>query len=49
MTLTPSTIRAAAQDAGNKSMRNAGRKVWNEDDYNTACEVFARLSALVLS
>ncbi len=30
-TLTPEIARAAGQDAGNASMRAAGRSVWNED------------------
>jgi hypothetical protein len=34
---------AAGQDAGNRSMREAGRTAWNEDDYNTAAEVANRL------
>ena len=34
---------AAAWDAGNRSMRKAGREVWNEDDYNAACAEFERL------
>lgn len=32
----PSLIRAAAWDAGNRSMMKAGRKVWNRADYNAA-------------
>lgn len=35
---------AAGRDAGNRSMRKAGRTAWNEDDYNAAAEVFARLA-----
>jgi hypothetical protein len=34
---------AAGQDAGNKSMHAAGRTAWNEDDWNRAAEVTARL------
>lgn len=37
---------AAGRDAGNKSMRAAGRTGWNEDDWNVAAEVTARLLAL---
>ena len=32
----PSLIRASAWDAGNASMRAAGRKTWSVDDYNAA-------------
>jgi hypothetical protein len=34
---------AAGQDAGNRSMRDADRTAWNEDDYNTAAKVANRL------
>ena len=34
---------AAAQDAGNRSMRKGGRVAWNDDDYNTMCAEFNRL------
>jgi hypothetical protein len=30
---------AAGQDAGNRSMRKAGRTSWNEEDWNAACSV----------
>lgn len=43
-TLTPALIRAAATDAGNRSMRAAGRKVWSAEDYDAACAEFERLS-----
>ena len=36
-------VRAAAQDAANRQMRAAGRKVWNRADYNLACRTFNRL------
>jgi hypothetical protein len=39
----PSLLRASAWDAGNFSARDAGRKVWNEDDYNAAAETQNRL------
>jgi hypothetical protein len=29
-------------DTGNRSMRKAGRKAWNEDDSNAATEAFNR-------
>ena len=35
--------RAAAHDAGNRSMKAAGRKKWNADDYNAACDELERL------
>jgi hypothetical protein len=34
--LTPALARAAGMDAGNFSMRKAGRTVWSVDDYNAA-------------
>lgn len=43
-TLTPAMIRAAAQDAGNRSMRAAGRSKWSKVDWNAAAAEFARLS-----
>lgn len=45
MILTPAMIRAAATDAGNRSMRAAGRTVWAAEDYDAACAEFERLSA----
>jgi hypothetical protein len=33
---------AASHDEGNRSMRRAGRKRWNRDDYNAACEAMDR-------
>lgn len=43
MEMTESLARAAAQDAGNRSMRKAGRKAWNMDDWNAAWDEFDRL------
>lgn len=43
MTLTKVMAYAAGQDAGNASMRKAGRIEWNEDDFNAAAAEFARL------
>jgi len=37
---------AAAQDAGNRSMRKAGRKRWSSKDYNAACAEFNRILPL---
>lgn len=45
MELTPDLIWAAATDAGNRSMRAAGRKVWNEEDVTAAMTEFYRLAA----
>lgn len=41
--LTESVIRAAAQDAGNRSMRAANRTAWDEDDWNAAAAEYERL------
>ena len=38
-------LMAAAQDAGNRHMRAAGRSVWDESDFEFAAAEFARLSA----
>jgi len=43
VTLTRQLARAAAQDAGNRSMRKAGRNAWNADDYDAAVAEFNRL------
>ncbi len=42
-TLTRDIVYAAAFDAGNRSMRKAGRIVWSEEDFDAAAEAFARL------
>lgn len=34
---------SAGWDAGNRSMRKAGRSKWNDDDWNAACAEFERL------
>jgi hypothetical protein len=36
--------RAAATDAANRRIRSEGRTVWNEEDYNFACQELERLS-----
>jgi hypothetical protein len=46
-TPTPAIAVAAGQDAGNRSMRAAGRTAWNEDDWNAAAAVSDRLFALI--
>ena len=43
MKLTEENARAAAADAGNRSMRAAGRTTWNEEDYHTAASEYERL------
>lgn len=41
--VTPRIVYAAAQDAGNRSMRKAGRSTWNAADRRAADAEFARL------
>ena len=41
--LTYDLAMAAAQDAGNRSMRAGGRVDWNDDDWNAMCAEFDRL------
>ncbi len=41
--LTPEIINAIGRDAGNASMRKAGRKAWNLDDWNAAVAAEAPL------
>jgi len=46
MSLQPLTYKlamAAGQDAGNRHMRRAGRSVWDDSDWDTACAEFARI------
>ncbi len=43
LAMTKSLVRAAAFDAGNRSMRRVGRKAWNEDDLHAAVAEFNRL------
>lgn len=42
-TLTPEIARAAGLDAGNRSMRAAGRTTWSVEDYNAAAAETGRL------
>ena len=44
---TLALARAAGRDAGNASMRRAGRKAWNVDDFEAATDVLIRLHALI--
>lgn len=41
--MTEQLARAAATDAGNRSMRANGRERWNQDDFNAAASEFNRL------
>jgi hypothetical protein len=50
MSRTPMTYKiamAAGRDAGNRSMRKAGRTSWNEDDWNAAAAETERLIRLI--
>jgi hypothetical protein len=40
MTLTYEMAMAAAHDAGNTSMRKAGRTKWDVEDWNIMCRTF---------
>lgn len=41
--ITRELANASAMDAANRQMRKAGRKAWNEDDYNLSVSTFNRL------
>lgn len=41
--LTYDLAMAAARDAGNRSMRAAGRERWSREDYRAAVDEFKRL------
>jgi hypothetical protein len=41
--MTYQLAHAAGMDAGNASMRAAGRQHWNEEDYNACWAEFERL------
>jgi hypothetical protein len=43
ITMTEELARAAATDAGNRSMRANSRTKWNQQDYNAAAIEFRRL------
>ena len=43
ITMTPELAFAAGRDAGDRSMRAAGRTIWNEDDWNAASAEYKRL------
>ena len=38
--MTFELAQAVGADAGDRSMRHAGRTAWSEDDYNAAVEAF---------
>jgi hypothetical protein len=38
--VTRTILWAQATDAGNRSMRAAGRTAWSEEDCNVACEAY---------
>ncbi len=46
--MTYKTAMAAGQDAGNRNMERGERTSWNEDDYNAAAKIVARLLGLVV-
>ncbi len=48
LTTTYKILMAASRDAGNRQMVDAGRTVWNEEDYNFAAAEFARLSGVAV-
>jgi hypothetical protein len=43
ITMTYELAMAAGRDAGNRSMRKAGRSAWSEEDRDAAYEEFERL------
>ena len=43
ITITREIARAAAMDAGDHSMRLAGRTTWSREDYNAMVREFDRL------
>ena len=43
MRLTYEIAMAAGRDAGNRSMRKAGRAAWNREDWDAAAEVTNKL------
>ncbi len=47
MRATQAIAHAAGWDAGNRAMGAAGRRAWNEDDWNAACDTFDRLMRIV--
>jgi hypothetical protein len=47
MTMTYQIAMAAGRDAGNRSMKAAGRSEWNEADWNAAAAETQRLIGLI--
>jgi len=46
LTMTYQLAHAASMDAGNRSMRKAGRSVWSDADYSASVAEFNRLFPL---
>ena len=44
--ITKAIAYAAGRDAGNRSMKAAGRTVWSEDDWNAAAQVTVQLMTI---
>jgi hypothetical protein len=44
--LSPAIARAAGRDAGNKSMRLAGRTIWDAEDFDMAADTYERLARI---
>jgi hypothetical protein len=45
--MTDKIVRAASQDAGDRSMKKGGRTKWNEDDWNAASAEYTKLNKLI--
>jgi hypothetical protein len=41
--LTRELVYAVAEDAANRQMRARGRKSWNTEDFDLACDTFNKL------
>jgi hypothetical protein len=41
--MTEALARAAATDAADRNMKQAGRIEWNEEDWDVGCETYERL------
>ncbi len=44
--LTKQLALAAAQDTANRRMHREGRKVWNREDFDAACDEYERLMTM---
>lgn len=47
LVMTVALARSVGQDAGNKSMRKAGRSVWSAEDFDAACEAMRKALLLI--